>query len=82
MDEVKPLLSFVSADVTAATCLHRVSKAFWQSCMNSNMSCERYVGFIKNAIESGRIKKLKTETQDNFDERLRGVVNLGYDHHN
>ena len=41
------------------------------------MSCERYVGFVKLAIESGRIRN--TQGIENFDERLRGIVNLGYD---
>ena len=42
------------------------------------MSCERYVGFVKLAIESGRIKNKRND--EDFDEHLRGVVNLGYDH--
>ena len=75
----KSLSAFMSPDVAAATCLHHGSKAFWQACMNSNMSCERYVGFIKRALESNRLKHKKSESTGDFDERLRGLIALGYD---
>ena len=80
MDEGKPLSSFMSPDVAAATCLHYGTKSFWQACMNNNMSCERYVGFFKRAIESGRIKKNKSA--EDFDCHLRGLIALGYDNKN
>ena len=38
------------------------------------MSCERYVGFVKKALESGRLKK-----SDNIDEKLKGFVAAAYD---
>ena len=66
----------MSPEVAAATCLHYGTKTFWQACMN-NMSCERYIGFVKLAIESGRMKKNKCTEE--FDFRLWGLIALRYD---
>ena len=70
----KPLVFFMSSDVIASTYHHHGSKEFWKAAMNNNMSCERYVGFVKKALESGRLKE-----SDNIDEKLKGFVAAAYD---
>lgn len=70
----KKLLAFMSPDVAAATCLHHGSPTFWRACMNSNLSCERYVGRVKIILQSGKLKDTP-----NVDRRIRGYINLAYD---
>ena len=70
----KKLSAFMTPDVAAATCLHHGSATFWRSCMNSNLSCERYVGHVKIILQTGKLKDTA-----NIDRRLRGYINLAYD---
>ena len=67
------LCSFVTADAATAPCLGENSpdKVFWNVTMNSNRSCERYVGRVKNIIEKGQIKD-----DDNADQRIKSMINL------
>ena len=67
--------SFMSPDVATATCLHNGTKEFWRACMNTNLSCERYVGRIKIALQKGKVK----DSGDNVDKRLLGYLSLAYD---
>ena len=67
------LCSFVTADAATAPCLGENSpdKVLWNVTMNSNRSCERYVGRVKNIIEKGQIKD-----DDNADQRIKSMINL------
>ena len=65
----------MSPDVAAATCLHNGTTDFWRACMNSNMSCERYVGRIKIALQKKKVRDIGSDV----DERLRGYISLAYD---
>ena len=52
------LSSFVTADAATAPCLseNAPDKAFWTATINSNRSCERYVGRMKNILEKGQLR--------------------------
>ena len=70
----KPLEAFITPDVAASPCLHTGSREFWISAMNNNMSCERYVGFMKKSLESGRIRD-----SEDIDQKIRGFNAAAYD---
>lgn len=45
--------------------------------MNSNLSCERYIGRLKLTLEGGKVKDV--DDLQIVDKRLRGYLALAYD---
>ena len=65
--------SFFSAESATAPCLAEGApgSAFLKAAMNSNRSCEHYVGRVKNIHEHHQIKD-----NANSDSRITGIIVL------
>ena len=67
------LEDFLTVDSINAPCLSEdiIDFNFWKITMNSNRSCERYIGRMKNIIEGKQIVE-----DENTDERIKSMINL------
>ena len=64
---------FFKCSLHNASCLSEaiIDFNFWKITMNSNRSCERHIGRMKNIIEGKQIIENK-----NTDERTKSMINL------
>ena len=65
------LADFVTKNTREAPCLLTDELKFWEETMSSNISCERYVGKVKNVIENKQVLD-----NQNVDERVKNLINL------
>ena len=85
LSSTAPIDKFYCTQTLQSPVLTRGTSEAWQAFKNNNMSCERLVGWVKNAIENKTIADSQDHHSDEqiaaTDERVRGLINCAYYNH-
>ena len=78
----RPISAFFGPESAASPFLNVGSKEVWKSFRNSNLSCERLIGYIKNCIVNKNLRDSQDQQSDEelkvFDQRVLEFINHGY----